>query len=234
MTTELPTRPAGTSTQRGRVFLVDDHPLVREWLVNLINQQADLTVCGEAEDAPRALAAILELRPQVVIIDLTLSSGSGLELLKDLRVHSPDTAAIVLSMHDESLYGERALRAGARGYVMKRETTKKILSAIRKVMQGEVYVSEAFANVIAQKMVRSRPRKTDDPSALATLSDRELEVFRLLGQGWGTPRIAETLGLSLKTVQAYCARIKEKRGLANATELLRAAMQYEQGESRVG
>jgi DNA-binding NarL/FixJ family response regulator len=218
--------PVADSVDTGirRVFLVDDHPLVREWLVTLINQQPDLTVCGEADDAPHALEAV----------DLSLSSGSGLDLLKDLRIHSPEVAAIVLSMHDESLYAERALRAGARGYVMKRETTKKILAAIRRVLQGDVYISEDVAAAIAEKLVGARARTTDNRSPVATLSDRELEVFRLLGQGRGTPQIAESLGLSLKTVQAYCARIKDKLGLSNATELLREALRYEDGDSRVG
>ena len=211
-----------------RVFLVDDHPLVREWLTALINGQIDLTVCGEASDAPQALSEVARVRPDVAIVDISLSGGSGLDLVKDLRVHAPEVRIIVLSMHEENLYAERVLRAGARGYVMKRESTKKVLAAIRRVLDGGVYLSESFAAVMAEKMVGSRVPVQTARSPGELLSDRELEVFRFLGQGRGTPQIAETLGISLKTVQAYCARIKEKLGIANATELLREAMRFEE------
>jgi DNA-binding NarL/FixJ family response regulator len=214
------------------VFIVDDHPLVREWLSNLVNGQMDLAVCGEAEDAARALAGIGQARPQIAVVDLALKSGSGLELVKDIKLHHPGVGVIVLSMHDESLYAERALRAGARGYVMKRETTKKILAAIRCVLEGGVYVSEGFAATIAEKLVSGAPLKPGTASVPAELlSDRELEVFVLLGKGRSTPQIAEMLGISPKTVQAYCARIKEKLGLSNATELLRAALRFEESNS---
>ena len=211
-----------------RVFLVDDHPLVREWLTALINAQIDLTVCGEATDAPGALAALMRSRPDVAIVDLSLSGGSGLDLVKDLRVQAPDVRVIVLSMYEENLYAERLLRAGARGYVMKRESTRKILAAVRRVLDGGVYVSESFAAVMAEKLVGNRVPADEARSPVESLSDRELEVFRFLGQGRGTPQIAETLGISLKTVQAYCGRIKEKLGVGNATELLREAMRYEE------
>ena len=222
--------PLGSSAGIGkrRIFVVDDHPLVREWLTVLINGQIDLMVCGEASDAPQALSAVTVARPDVAIVDISLGNGSGLELVKDLRVHAPDVRVIVLSMHEENLYAERVLRAGARGYVMKRESTKKILAAIRRVLDGGVYVSESFAAVMAEKMVGSRVPVQTERSPGELLSDRELEVFRFLGQGRGTPQIAETLGISLKTVQAYCARIKEKLGIANATELLREAMRFEE------
>jgi DNA-binding NarL/FixJ family response regulator len=211
-----------------RVFVVDDHPLVRESLRNLLNQQIDLAVCGEAEDAPRALSAIQELEPDVAIVDLSLKSGSGMDLIKDLKVHCPKVAIIVLSMHDESLYAERVLRAGARGYVMKRETTKSILSALRRVLGGGVYVSEAFAEVMAERLASGRPIQPGPASIVDQLSDRELEVFRLLGQGKGTSEIASDLHLSLKTIQAYCARIKAKLGLANAQTLMREAVRFEE------
>ena len=233
MTTSSLPSPA-TATAKKRIFLVDDHPLVREWLINLINRQPDLAICGEAEDAPRALSAVSALRPDVAIVDLSLTTGSGLELVKDIRAHSPEVAVIVLSMHDEALYAERSLRAGARGYVMKRESTKKILAAIRRVLDGGVHVSDDFAAVMAEKIVGGRSRTTRDQPIVTLLSDRELEVFRMLGQGRGTPQIAGTLGLSLKTVQAYCARIKEKLGLSNATELLREALRFEESTSQVG
>ena len=205
-----------------RVFLVDDHPLVREWLTTLINQKDDLAVCGEAETAPAALEAIEKLQPDIAVIDITLANGSGLELIKDLKRCCPKVAIVVLTMHDESLYAERALRAGARGYVMKRETTKKIIVAIRSVLEGRLYVSDDFKHSVAEKLFDG----TAGEPVVGQLSDRELEVFRMLGQGIETRRISDSLGLSMKTVQVYCARIKEKLNLSNATELLREAVRW--------
>ncbi|HJT81235.1 MAG TPA: response regulator transcription factor [Chthoniobacterales bacterium] len=213
------------SDARQRVFIVDDHPLVREGLANLINQQPDLVVCGQAEDAAQALAGIGASRAQLALIDISLKTASGLELVKDLKVHHPEVALIVLSMHDEMLYAERAIRAGARGYVMKRESTKEVLTAIRRVMQGDVYVSERVVNLMARRL--GSPRKAAASSPVEQLSDRELEIFRLLGQGRTTSQIAADLHLSLKTVQAYCARAKEKFGVDSLTELLRAAIRWE-------
>jgi len=213
------------SGQRHRVFIVDDHPLVREGLANLINQQPDLVVCGQAEDAAQTLAGIGASRAELALIDISLKTASGLELVKDLKVHHPDVALIVLSMHDEMLYAERAIRAGARGYVMKRETTKEVLTAIRRVLQGDVYVSERVVNLMARRL--GSPRKAAATSPVEQLSDRELEIFRLLGQGRTTSQIAADLHLSLKTVQAYCARAKEKFGVDSLTELLRAAIRWE-------
>jgi DNA-binding NarL/FixJ family response regulator len=214
--------PLTETHDKRRVFLVDDHPLVREWLTTLINQQNDLVVCGEAEDAPRALQAIENLQPDVAIVDITLASGSGLELVRDVKRVAPKVVMVVLSMHDESLYAERVLRAGARGYVMKRETTKKIVAAIRHVLAGRLYVSDEFRASLAEKLIEGGGAE----SPVDQLSDRELEVFRQLGQGLGTRRIAESLGISIKTVQVYCGRIKEKLNLADATELLREAMRW--------
>src|SRR5436853_390254 len=164
------------SADRQRVFIVDDHPLVREGLANLINQQADLMVCGQAEDAAQTLAGIGASRAELALIDISLKTASGLELVKDLRVHFPDVALIVLSMHDEMLYAERAIRAGARGYVMKRETTKEVLTAIRRVLQGDVYVSERVVSLMARRL--GSPRKAAASSPVEQLSDRELEIFR--------------------------------------------------------
>jgi len=213
------------SGQRHRVFIVDDHPLVREGLANLINQQPDLVVCGQAEDAAQTLAGIGASRAELALIDISLKTASGLELVKDLKVHFPEVALIVLSMHDEMLYAERAIRAGARGYVMKRETTKEVLTAIRRVLQGDVYVSERVVNLMARRL--GSPRKAAAATPVEQLSDRELEIFRLLGQGRTTSQIATDLHLSLKTVQAYCARAKEKFGVDSLTELLRAAIRWE-------
>jgi DNA-binding NarL/FixJ family response regulator len=208
---------------KARIFLVDDHPLVREWLANLIEKNSDLTVCGEAEDAPTALKAIAELKPDLAIIDLSLGSSSGIDFIRSIRSSFPNVAMIVLSMHDERVYAERAIRAGARGYVMKRETTKKIIAAINQVRSGKLGVSEEVAALFAERFVDNHPRSR---TPVEELSDRELEVFRLLGQGMDTRSVATNLHISIKTVQAYCARIKDKLDLANATELLREAVRW--------
>ena len=209
-----------------RIFLVDDHPLVREGLTNLINRQDDLIVCGEAEDSSEAIGGIARSRPDVAVIDISLKNESGLELVKNLGSQFPLVALIVLSMHDEALYAERAVRAGARGYVMKRETTKSVLTAIRRVLEGSVYLSERVVNGMARKLSLSDKASVSSP--VERLSDRELEIFRLLGQGRTTSQIADDLHLSLKTVQAYCARAKEKFGVSSLAELLRAAIRWEE------
>ena len=211
--------------RKSRVFIVDDHPLVREGLANLINAQNDLVVCGEAGDSARAIAGIVKARPHVALIDISLKNESGLELVKHLANQFPQVALIVLSMHDEALYAERALRAGARGYVMKREASKSVLASIRRVLEGGVYVSERVGNRLTVKA--AAPREAADSSPIERLSDRELEIFRLLGQGRTTSQIAADLNLSLKTVQAYCARAKDKFGVTSLTELLRAAIRWE-------
>ncbi len=213
------------SDQRKRtVFIVDDHPLVREWLTNLINQQPDLVVCGEAETAPEAFAAIGASQPDIAIVDISLKNSSGIELIKNLKESHPTVAVLVLSMHEESHYAGRALRAGARGYVMKRETTRKVIEAIRRILEGKLYVSEALAGLLAANFIDDK--KGAGRSPIEQLSDRELEVFDMLGRGLGTRQIAGTLGISLKTVQAYCARIKEKLNLDSGTELLREAIRW--------
>ncbi len=219
-----------TASSPKRIFLVDDHPLVREWLTNLINQQPKLIVCGEAESGPEAREEILALRPDVAIVDIALKDSSGIELIKDLKQSCPEVAVLVLSMHDESHYAERALRAGARGYVMKRDTTKRIILAINQVLAGKPYVSETVAAAMAAQFVEGKTLATSSP--VEQLSDRELEVFELLGQGRTTRQIAETLRVSLKTVQAYCARVKEKLNLASATELLREAVRWHEDANR--
>jgi DNA-binding NarL/FixJ family response regulator len=211
--------------RKSRIFIVDDHPLVREGLSNLINGQDDLIVCGEAEDSVQAIARIGKARPNVALIDISLKNESGLELVKNLRIHFPQVALIVLSMHDEALYAERALHAGARGYLMKRETSKSVLASIRRVLEGGIYVSEKVVNRMARRVGRSREAAANSP--VERLSDRELEIFRLLGQGRTSSQIADDLNLSLKTVQAYCARAKEKFGVSSLTDLLRAAIRWE-------
>ena len=211
-----------------KIFLVDDHPLVREWLTNLINQQVDLHVCGTAEDAPEALEAIGETKPDVAVVDLGLKTSSGLDLIKDLNSLCPDVAVLVLSMHEESHYAERALRAGARGYVTKSESTKNVVAGIRAVLEGRLFLSQRLAEDIAERSVSKRPETTQAP--VLGLSDRELQVFELLGKGQGTKQIAEALHVSMKTVQAYQARIKQKLGLTSVNELLREAVRWEDGK----
>jgi DNA-binding NarL/FixJ family response regulator len=217
--------PTVAAARKRRIFLVDDHPLVREGLANLINGQNDLVVCGEAEDSAGAMTGIAKTRPDIALVDISLKNESGLELVKNLESQFPLVALIVLSMHDEALYAERALRAGARGYVMKRESTKSVLSSIHRVLEGGVYVSERVVNSMARRF--SSSSKGAESSPVERLSDRELEIFRLLGQGRTTAQIAEDLHLSLKTVQAYCARAKEKFGVSSLGELLRAAIRWE-------
>ena len=215
-----------TVARERTVFIVDDHPLVREGLTNLINGQSDLIVCGEAKDSGEAIDGIAKERPDVAIIDISLTNESGLELIKHLVRQFPQVSLIVLSMHDEALYAERALRAGARGYVMKHETSTNVLASIRRVLGGEVYVSERIVNRMALRLASSG--QAADRSPVERLSDRELEIFQLLGQGRTPSEIARDLNLSLKTVQAYCARAKDKFGVTSLTELLRAAIRWEE------
>jgi len=211
-----------------KILLVDDHPLVREGLVNLISQQSEFEICGEAGSEPQALELIGAVQPDVAIVDISLENGSGIELIKSIKAIYPAVTTLVLSMHDESLYAERALRAGARGYIMKREAARKIIEGIRRVLTGQLYVSEKIAAMMAEKFVDGR---TDAAaSAAEQLSNRELEVFQLLGTGHSTRQIADHLHVGFKTVQAYNARIKEKLKLANATELLREAMRWHESQ----
>lgn len=221
--------PAATNVgARRTVFLVDDHPLVREWLGNLIARQPDLAICGQAESSATAYEAIARLQPDIAIVDLSLEDGSGLELIKQLQVLTEPPRVLVLSMHDEVYYAERALRAGASGYIMKRAATGHVIEAIRQVLAGKIYISEPMAVQMAEKFVSKSP---SGGSPIALLSDREMEVFQMLGQGIETRRIAETLHLSPKTVQVYCGRIKDKLGLENATALIREAVRWHEHQT---
>jgi DNA-binding NarL/FixJ family response regulator len=208
---------------------VDDHPLVREWLTNLIRQQPDFEVCGETGSAPEALQLIESKRPDIAIVDISLANGSGIELIKNIRAGHPGVAALVLSMHDELLYAERALRAGAGGYIMKSEATQKVIEAIRAVQAGDIYVSAKVASLMAQKFIGGKSGNT-----IEQLSDRELEVFQLLGRGHSTRQIAEHLHIGFKTVQGYTARIKEKLNLANINELMREAIRWHESWEKPG
>ncbi|MHC4474924.1 MAG: response regulator transcription factor [Planctomycetota bacterium] len=207
-----------------RIVIVDDHPIVRQGLAELINHEDDFIVCGQAEDSHEAMATIRAKQPDLVVVDISLKQTSGMELIKDIKAQYPNLAVLALSMHDESLYAERALRAGAKGYIMKAEATENVVSAIRKVMTGQIYVSDRMAAKMVRKLVGGGPEV--GVSAIERLSDRELEVFSLIGQGYGTRQIAERLHLSVKTIETYRAHIKEKLNLADASELLQYAIQW--------
>src|SRR5271156_6137355 len=214
---------SGVRSRKKTVFIVDDHPLLRQGLASLIGREADLTVCGEAEEAQAALMAIGEKKPDILIVDISLNGPDGLDLLKNLRMLYPDLPVLILSMHDESIYAERALRARANGYIMKQEATEKVLVAVRRILDGEIYLSDRMANKLLHQYVSGA--SADAHSQLSALSDRELEVFRLIGEGRGTRQIAEKLHLSIKTVETYQAHIKDKLSLRSGRELVQHAIQ---------
>ena len=212
-----------------KVLLVDDHPIVRQGLVQLINQQADLTVCWAGEEAGKAFAAVGVAQPDILVVDISLKSGSGLELIKNVKATYPDLPALVLSMHDELLYAERALRAGARGYIMKQEAIDRVLVAIRRVLEGELYLSDEMKKRMLHQFVNGQAQLPASP--VERLSDRELEVFRLIGLGHGTRQIAEELHLSVKTVETHRAHVMDKMRLRTAHELALRAFQWVHHES---
>ena len=209
---------------KSRVFVVDDHPIVRQGLALMINREPDLVVCGEAEEAQAALIAIEELRPDVLVVDISLPGPDGIDLVKTVRARQASLPVLVLSMHDESIYAERALRAGANGYIMKQEATERVLIAIRRILKGEVYLSDRAASRVVKQYMRGSAAAR--PSPLSDLSDRELEVFRLIGEGHGTREIADALRLSVKTVETYQTHIKDKLSLRNARELVQHAIEW--------
>ena len=209
---------------KNRILLVDDHPIVRQGLSEMINQARDLAVCGTAEDLHGALDAIDGLKPDLVVVDISLRGSNGIELLKNIKVRFPKLQVLVLSMHDESLYAVRALRAGAGGYIMKQEATENVLTAIRQVLSGEIYLSNQMEKRMMHQLIGGRTARTGSP--IEDLSDRELEVFGLIGQGRGTRQIAEELHLSVKTIESHRAHIKEKLNLKSAAELVQHAIQW--------
>ena len=210
--------------KKSRVLLIDDHPIVRQGLALLIDREADLSVCGEAEGAHSAFHAIATLRPDIVLLDISLNGPDGLDVLKEIRMKTGSLPVLILSMHDESIYAERAMRAGANGYIMKQEATEKVLVAIRRILQGGVYLSDRLTNTMLQQFVHGTWAPKTSP--LVTLTDRELEVFRLIGEGHGTRQIADELHLSVKTIESYQAHIKEKLSLRNARELVQHAIEW--------
>lgn len=207
---------------RRRVFFVDDHPLVREWLASMVSLEPDLEVCGQAEEAAAALASVPHARPDLMVVDLSLPRGSGLDLIKSMRTQFPAVRLLVLSMHDEGSVAERAFRAGAHGYAVKRESGPRIIDGIRTVLEGKFYASPSLTAQLAGRMFGGAAHGGGSPGEL--LSDREMEVFRLRGQGRSPKEIADQLGVSVKTVGSYDARIKEKLGLGDAGELMREAV----------
>jgi len=205
-----------------RVFLVDDHPIVRKGLAQLIDGEVDLTVIGQGEEAYQALRDIKQAKPDLVIVDVSLKDSDGIELLKEIKAQTPELPVLVLSMHDESLYAERALRAGAGGYVMKQEAPQTLLAAVRAVLSGQVYVSPKMGATLLQRMVGGRKKNGGLP--LDRLTDRELEIFRMIGGGKSIKEIAEKLFLSVKTIEAHREHIKQKLNIKSSAELLRYAI----------
>jgi DNA-binding NarL/FixJ family response regulator len=209
---------------RRRVLIVDDHPMTRSGLVHLINHQPDLEVCGEVENAAQALAALNTCKPDLALVDITLPDKSGLELIKDIKALRPEVPILVVSMHDESLYAERVLRAGARGYITKREGGQKLMQAIRYVISGNIYLSERMSGRILELFSGRRPEQ--EHSSIQQLSDREFEVFELIGAGLSTHEIATKLHLSTKTVQVHRANVKRKLKVKTASELISYAARW--------
>jgi DNA-binding NarL/FixJ family response regulator len=214
---------ARASSQKASVVLVDDHAIVREGLAQLINAAADLAVVGQAASADEAMEIISKMRPRLAIVDLSLGGKPGIELIKDLAIQFPETIVLVLSMHDEELYAQRTIRAGAKGYIMKQEASGQILNAARRVLSGGIYLSEKMSLGLLQQLAGARK---PGRMGLELLSDRELQIFEMIGRGTSTRDIAERLHLSVKTVDAHREHIKQKLNLTSSTELVRHAVQY--------
>lgn len=210
-------------SEKKKIFVVDDHPVFREGLVRVLNQEGDLTVCGEADDAAETLKAIGNAAPDLAVVDISLDGMNGIDLAKTLRAQYPDIRILVLSMHPESLHAERALRAGANGYIMKKQPGRTLLSAVRAVLEGKTYISPELNERLLQGLTGG---PSAPASAIEVLSNRELEVFRLIGQGFGTRQIADTLSMSMKTVESHRQHIKEKLQLSNTTELVQRAIHW--------
>lgn len=227
MKKKTPTQRGSTGTKR-KVLIVDDHPLLRQGFCRLINQQRDLVIAGEAEETDEGISLVSEVMPDIVVVDLCLRGTSGIELIKHIRNHYPSLPVLVLSMYDEPFYTERALRAGARGYISKREPAEKVLTAIRHVLNGYIYLSDNMETHMLNPLLAGEHQPTD--SLIDRLSDRELEVFQLLGRGHETREMADKLKISSKTVQVYREHIKEKLNLENSTQLIQRAALWVQSK----
>jgi DNA-binding NarL/FixJ family response regulator len=221
-TASAPTNPP--SPPRRRVLLVDDHPMMRAGLAHLIEKQPDLSVCGEAANPAEALKGLPTTKPEIVLSDLTMPGRSGLEFVKDLLAIEPTLPILVVSMHDEAVFAERALRAGARGYIMKEAGGEAVVAAIRQILRGEIYVSQAMSARILESLSTRKPRGSSSP--IEKLTDREFEIFQLIGQGKSTRDIATQLHLSTKTVDVHRSHLKEKLELKDATSLIRYAVRW--------
>ena len=215
-------KSAKAESPKKRILIVDDHPMMRDGLRQLIANEADLEVVGEADDAAQALEEAEKLKPDLAIVDITLRASNGLDLIKDLHIRSPRTAVLVLSMHDESLYAERVLRAGGRGYIMKQEGGKKIIEGVRQVANGHTYVSPA----VSSKILDALSGHQGDKAEVEKLTDREFEVFQLIGQGFSTKEMAEKLRVSVKTIEVHRVNIKEKLNTPTAPDLIRYAVRW--------
>jgi DNA-binding NarL/FixJ family response regulator len=221
----------GKSKKTSQVLIVDDHPMMREGLAQLINREKDLVVAGEADSAARAVEQTAQLKPDLVIVDITLPGRSGLDLIRDIHAVHPAALVLVVSMHEESLYAERVLRAGGRGYVMKQAGGKKLMEAIRQVLGGQIYVSADTSARILETF--SRNNNETPATGVQSLSDREFEIFQLIGQGENTRDIAKKLSLSVKTVEVHRLNIKSKLKLATAAELIHFAVRWMQSNPAV-
>lgn len=211
-----------------QVFIVDDHPIVRHGLSQLINEEPDMHVCGDAATTDEAMRLLKNIKPDIAIVDLSLEGQSGIELIKSVKLKMPHIPTLVLSMHDENLYAERALRAGSKGYVMKQEAPEKVVEAIRHVLAGKIYLNEDIATKLITNAIGGKGK---NQYPLQRLSDRELEVFRLIGMGHPTRQIADQLCVSIKTIETYREHIKEKLDLHNATELIQHAVSWNKSDS---
>ncbi len=224
-----PTIKTAKSPAKHRILLVDDHPITRQGVTVLINGECDLEVVGEADSAPSAIAFLQKQPADLAVIDITLKTTNGVELMKHIRVLAPDMPVLVMSMHDESLYAERAMRAGARGYIMKQEASRNVLTAIRTVLSGELYLSDKMKERMLYRIVSNRKEKVG--FSMDTLSDREMEVFQLIGNGYSTRQIAEKLNLSVKTIDSYREHLKLKLQLETGKDLVRYAIQWMKSEN---
>ena len=216
---------AESTSEKIRVLLVDDHPMIRERLVELIERESDLEVCGEAEDRHEALDLVAATQPRLAVVDLTLKSSLGMELIKDLQARYPDVKVLVVSMQEEMIYAERCIHAGARGYITKQQASRHVMRAIRQVLAGGIYLSESMTHHVLERSV-GRPAQREPLEIVSQLADRELQVFELVGKGLSTRQIADQLTLDTKTIETYRARIKEKLGLKDGPELLQRAIAW--------
>jgi len=219
-----------TDENKTQVLIVDDHPIIRDGLATIVNHERDMNVCGQADDAYQALKAVTELKPDIVVTDISLKNSDGIDLTKSIKIRYPRLPVIIFSVHDESLYAERALLAGAKAYLMKDAISENIIKAIRTVLSGEIFVSETISKKFLHKIAGDKAGTAKTP--VENLSDREFEIFRLIGEGLKASKIAKRLHLSIKTIETYRSRIKEKLNLADAAELLRYSIKWAKSQDR--